>query len=285
LTPERRRRAVEHPQCRFGVSERRACAVCGQNRATQRLVPKPLADLEERLRAWLRAFSARHPRWGWRRATACARQAGFDVNVKRVQRLWRDEGLKVPYRKKKRPPVGIGVQVGAFCPVRPDVVWAIDFQFDQTEDAKTLKLLNIIDEYTRECLAIEVARSITADKLVGVLERLVAERGAPAYLRMDNRPELIAYALADWCRFNGAGSVFIDPGCPWQNAWVESFNGRLRDEFLNSCQFGTVLEAQVLLEDWCNEYNNDRPHSALGMLSPAKFAKAWANKFNQLQLA
>jgi putative transposase len=168
-----------HLQHRFGVSERRACTVVGQNRATQRKPPRPLSDLEQRLRAWLRAFSAKHPRWGWRRATACARGAGFDVNAKRVQRLWRDEGLKVPYRRKKRPLLGLGVQVGAFCPARPNVVWAIDFQFDQTDDAKVLKLLNIIDEYTRECLAIEVARSITADKLVSVLERLVAHRGAP----------------------------------------------------------------------------------------------------------
>jgi len=111
--------------------------------------------------------------------------------------------------------------------------------------------------------------SITADKLVSCLERLAAERGAPAFLRLDNGPELIAYALADWCRFNGAGSVFIDPGCPWQNSWVESFNGRLRDEILNSCQFGSVLEAQVVLEDWRSEYNNEktaqRPaHAQLG---------------------
>ena len=203
-----------HLQYRFGVSERRACVVVGQNRSTQRKGPSVPQGLEQRLRAWLRAFSAPHPRWGWRRATTCARNAGFDVNRKRVQRLWRDEGLKVPYRRKKRPPLGIGVQIGAFCPVRPNVVWAIDFQFDQTEDAKTLKLLNIIDEFTRECLAINVARSITADKLVTVLERLVADRGAPTYLRLDNGPELIAYALAGWYRFNGAGCVFIDPGCP-----------------------------------------------------------------------
>jgi putative transposase len=154
-------------------------------------------------------------------------------------------------------------------------VWAIDPHFDQTEDAKALKLLNITDEFTRECLAVEVARSITADKLVAVLERLVAEHGAPVYLRLGNGPELIAHALADWCRFNGAGSVFIDPGCPWQDVWAESFNGRLRDEFLNSCQFGSVLEAQVLLGDWRTEYNNDRPHSALGMLSLALLSSPW----------
>jgi putative transposase len=285
VTPELRRRVVKHLQGRFGVSERRACKLVGQARSTQRKLPAPPQALQQRLREWLRAFSARHPRWGWRRATTLARKAGFVVNRKRVQRLWRDEGLKVPYRRKKKVPLGIGVQVGAFCPLAANVVWAIDFQFDQTEDAKTLKLLNIIDEFTRECLAIEVARSITSDQLVAVLERLAAERGAPAYLRMDNGPELIAFALADWCRFSRTDSVFIDPGSPWQNPWVESFNGRLRDEFLNGCQFGSLLEAKVLLEDWRIEYNCERPHSALGMLSPAEFAQAWTSKQSQLQLA
>jgi putative transposase len=274
-----------HLQGCFGVSERRACRVVGQGRSTQRKAPQGPLELEERLRAWLRGFSARHPRWGWRRASALARKAGFAVNAKRVQRLWRDEGLKVPYKAKKKAPLGLGAQVGAFCPVRPNVVWAIDFCFDQTADGKALKLLNVIDEFTRECLAIEVERSITADKLVAVLERLAAQRGAPAFLRMDNGPELIAYALADWCRFAGTGSVFIDPGSPWQNPWVESFNGRLRDEMLNGCQFATLFEARVLLEDWRAEYNCERPHSALGMLSPAEFARAWTIKFNQLQLA
>ena len=241
-------------------------------------------DEEQRLRAWLRAFSVKHPRWGWRRATTCARKGGWRVNRKRVQRLWRAEGLRVPCRKKKRPPLGIGVQVGAFCPVRPNVVWAMDFQFDQTDDAKVLKLLNVIDEFTRECLAIVVSRSIDADGVVACLDELVAKRGAPAYVRFDNGPEFIAHAISDWCRFSGADSLFIDPGSPWQNAWCESFNGRLRDELLNQCQFATLLEAKVLLEDWRTEYNHDRPHSALGMLSPVEFAKAWTTKYNQLQL-
>lgn len=265
----------------FGVSERRACAVAGQARSTQRKVTVP-ADDDEPLRAWLRAFSGKHPRWGWRRATTCARKAGFLVNRKRVQRLWRAEGLKVPCRRKKRLPLGIGVQVGAFCPIRPDVVWAMDFQFDQTADGKALKLLNVIDEFTRECLAIVAERSIDADGVVSCLEKLVAERGAPAYVRFDNGPEFIAHAISDWCRFSGADSLFIDPGSPWQNAWCESFNGRLRDELLNQSQFGTLLEAKVLLEDWRKEYNLYRPHRALGMLSPAEFAQAWTN---QLQLA
>jgi putative transposase len=270
-------------QASFGVSERRACAVAGQARSTQRKAPEVPDDEEQRLRAWLRAFSVKHPRWGWRRATTCARKAGYQANRKRVQRLWRAEGLKVPCRRKKRPPLGIGVQVGAFCPIRPNVVWAMDFQFDQTENARTVKLLNIIDEFTRECLAIVAERSIDADGVVSCLEKLAAERGAPAYVRFDNGPEFIAHAIADWCRFSGTGSIFIDPGSPWQNAWCESFNGRLRDEMLNQAQFSCLLEAQVLLEDWRREYNYERPHSALGMLSPAEFTKAWTTKQN-LQL-
>ena len=162
-----------------------------------------------------------------------ARRAGWQVNNKRIHRLWRDEGLRVPYRRKKKRLPGIGVAVGAMSPIRPNVVWALDFQFDTTADGRTLKLLNVIDEFTREALAIEVERSIDADGVVAVLDRLAAQRGAPAYVRFDNGPEFIAYAVPDWCRFNGADSLFIDPGSPWQNAWIESFNGRLRDELLN----------------------------------------------------
>ena len=192
-------------QQRFGVSERKACKVVGQPRSTQRLPAPVPSDDELALRAFLRDFSRRRPRWGWRRAAVAARAAGWTVNNKRIHRLWRDEGLRVPYRKKKRPLRGIGVAVGAFSPIRPNVVWALDFQFDQTRDGRMLKLLNVIDEYTRECLAIDVDRSIDADGVVRCLERLAAERGAPAYVRFDHGPEFIAYALADWCRFNGTG--------------------------------------------------------------------------------
>ena len=221
----------------------------GQPRSTQRLAPPVPSDDKLALRAWLRE-SSRRPRWGWRRAATEARKEGWRANNKRVQRLWRAEGLKVPYRKRKRPLRGTGVAVGAFCPVRPNVIGAPDFQFDQTADGRVLKLLNVIDEYSREALAIDVARSIDADGVVACLARLAAERGAPAYVRFDHGPELIAYAVADWRRFAGTDTVFIDPGSPWQDAWVESFNGRLRDEYLNGQRFQALLEAQVLLEDW-----------------------------------
>jgi putative transposase len=188
-------------------------------------------ELDEMLRAFLREFAKNHPRWGWRRAHDALRDEGHRVNHKKVQRLWREEGLKVPYRKKKKRLTGVGVQVGAMRPIAPNVVWAMDFQFDQTSDLRTIKMLNIIDEFTRECLAIDVSRSITADDVVNRLDQLAKERGAPCYVHMDNGPEFVAYALKDWCRFNGAGSLFIDPGSPWQNGWIESFNARLRDEF------------------------------------------------------
>ena len=141
--------------------------------------------------------------------------------------------------------VGIGVQVGAMSPIRPNVVWAMDFQFDTTADGRQIKMLNVIDEFTRECLAIEVDRSIDADHVVAVLDRLAVQRGAPVFVRFDNGPEFVAHAVDDWCRFNGTGAMFIDPGSPWQNAWIESFNGRLRDELLNSWRFDSLLEARV----------------------------------------
>jgi transposase InsO family protein len=177
------------------------------------------------LRAWLRTFSVTRPRWGWRRAAVTARAEGWVVNNKRIHRLWRAEGLKVPYKKRKKRLRGIGAISGAMCPIKPNVLWALDFQFDQTSDGRTLKLLNVIDEFTRECPAIVVARNIDADGVVACLDRLAALRGAPVYVRFDNGPEFIAHAVADWCRFNGTGTVFIDPHSPplsGQWAWRPS---------------------------------------------------------------
>jgi len=158
-------------------------------------------------------------------------------------------------------------------PIAPDVVWACDFQYDTTADGRTIKLLNIVDEFTRQALAVVVERSIDADRVVATLDRLRIARRAPRYVRFDHGPEFIAHAVADWCRFAGTGSIFIDPGSPWQNAWIESFNGRLRDEVLNGWHFDTLLEAKVLIEDWRTDYNTHRPHSAHGELTPDEFAR------------
>lgn len=269
---------------RFGVSERRACKVVGQHRSTQRLTPPPISVDEQRLREFLREFSISRPRWGWRRAATAARKAGWEVNNKRIRRLWRDEGLRVPQRKRKKRLTGIGAHIGAMSPIVPNALWALDFQFDTTTDGRTLKMLNVIDEFTREALAIQVDRTIDADGVVTVLDRLAHQRGgAPAFVRFDNGPEFIAIAVADWCRFSGTAAVFIDPGSPWQNAWIESFNGRLRDELLNGRYFDSLLEARVFIEDWRVDYNVNRPHSAHGDLTPSEFAAKWA--INQPQAA
>ncbi|CDO91394.1 IS3 family transposase [Mycobacterium ahvazicum] len=259
---------------RFGVSERRACTVVGIHRSTMRLTSPPMTTEEVELRGWLRRFSTDRPRWGWRRAAKMARRAGWHANDKRVRRLWREEGLRVPQRRRKKRLTGIGVAVGAMSPIRPNVIWAMDFQFDTTADGRTLKLLNIIDEFTREALAIEVDRSINTDDVVAVLDRLAGARGVPAYVRFDNGPEFVAHAVSDWCRFNSAGSLFIDPGSPRQNAWVESFNARLRDELLNAWRFDSLLEAQVIIEGWRIDYNTNRPHTH-GELTPSEYALQW----------
>ena len=236
-----------------------------------------MTDAEKELRAWLVAFARKRPRYGYKRAHAIAIKNGFRVNRKRVQRLWREEGLKVSHKAKKKSRVGTSTTEPKYLEAEyPNHVWAIDYQDDQTSDGRRLRCLNVVDEFTREVLAVEVARSITADKTTQVLEALVEARGmGPVFIRSDNGPELTSYALADWCRFSGTGAAFIEPGSPWQNAYVESLNGRLRDELLNQELFHTLLEARVLAEDWRIDHNRHHPHSALGMLSPDEFAAIW----------
>lgn len=261
----------------FGVSQRRACDVAGQHRSTQRLSAPEPTDLEQRLRQRLRAISKKHPRWGWRKAHAIVRSEGFEVNKKRTHRLWREEGLKRPAKTRKRQ--RIGPQRGDRLQAEhPDHVWALDFQYDVTSDGRALRFLNVVDEFSREAFATQAARSFTADDTVAVLEAVIAATGRwPANIRMDNGTELTAYALRDWCRFSRIETAFIEPGAPWQNGFSESFNGRFRDEFLATEQFDTLLEAQVLAEDWRIEYNTYRPHGSLDGLAPETFRHQWLN--------
>jgi putative transposase len=267
---------VDHLQRVLGLSQRLACQIVGQHRSTQRHQPiEP--DRDQARREQLRQFSRAYPRWGYRRAHAVLRQQGWTVNRKAIQRLWREEDLRVPAKRRKRQRLGAST-----CPAdrlaaeHPNHVWALDYQFDQTQDGRRLKLLNVVDEHTREALTIQVNRRIDTDATVTVLDRLVAERGTtPRFIRCDNGPELTANALRDWCRFSGAGTSYIEPGSPWQNPYVESFGGRLRDELLAVEAFNTLLEARVLVEDWRIEYNTLRPHSALGYLTPTDYAKTW----------
>jgi putative transposase len=241
---------------RLGVSERWACRVVGQHRSTQRRELVRAVD-DAALRAELREFSRDRPRWGYRRAHHHLRELGWEVNRKRVQRLWREEGLRVPQRKRKRRRLGDStVPAERLRAERPNQVWAFDFQFDQTADGRALKLLNVVDEFTRESLVMLVQRNIDADTVVAVLERLAAERRAPEYLRSDNGPEMTAHALRDWCELSGTGTAFIEPGSPWQNPYVESFHSRVRDELLDVEEFSCLAEARVVIEDWRQDYNH-----------------------------
>jgi len=257
----------------FGMSQRRACQLVGQHRSTQRYEPKS-GHGDEALRERLREFSRSRPRWGYRRAWAVLREEGWVVNRKRIQRIWREEGLRVPEKRRKRQRLGVStVPADRLRAEHPDQVWALDFQFDVTADGRILKLLNIVDEHTREVLEIVVDRHIDADRTVATLDRIVASRGAgPEFIRCDNGPELTANALRDWCRFTGASSSYIEPGSPWENPYVESFGSRLRDELLACEQFDTLIEAQVVIGDWKEDYNHQRPHSSLGWKPPAVYA-------------
>lgn len=261
---------------RLGVSERWACRVVGQHRSTQRREPVRAAD-DEALRTALRAFSAQRPRWGYRRAHDQLIADGWCVNRKRVQRLWREEGLRVARRPRKRRRAGDGAgEQAKMRAMRPGEIWAIDFQADQTAEGRALRLANVVDEFTRQALVMHVARSVSADDLVDLLDGLAAEHGAPAFVRCDNGPELTSHALRDWCRQSGAKTAFIEPGSPWQNPFVESFHSRVRDELLNGELFSCQAEARVVIEDWREDYNTRRTHSALGRRTPQAFATDWA---------
>ncbi len=205
---------------------------------------------------------------------------GHAVNRKKVQRLWREEGLRVPQRRRKRQRLGESTTPAhRLEATRPDHVWALDYQFDVTAAGRVLKILHVVDEFTRESLSDLVAHSIDADATVALLDKVVAARGAhPAFVRCDNGPELTANALRDWCRFSGAGPSYIDPGSPWQNPWVESYASRMRDELLAIEQFDTLLEAQVLVADWRVEYNEHRPPLRLGDAHPRRVLSAVADQ-------
>ena len=256
----------------MGLSERLACAVVGQNRATQRRDPAGAkhADPDAALRTWLRAYAKDHPRWGFRRAYHDARGEGWIVNHKKLQRIWREEGLRVPIRARRKR-VGSSTAPGTPGADAPNRVWAVDFQFDSTTDGRPVKIASIIDEHTRECLGGLVARSITGDDLIDELDRLAVHRGYPAVLRCDNGPELACAAMADWAG-QRVGLAFIPPGEPWRNGYVESFNGRVRDECLNINMFWSLTHARIVITDWKDEYNNHRRHSALGYQTPARYA-------------
>jgi putative transposase len=233
-----------------------------------------VADEEVRLTERVIALATQYGRYGYRRITAMLKQEGWQVNHKRVERIWRREGLKVPQKQPKRG--RLWLNDGSCVRLRPehkDHVWSYDFVMARTADGRAFRMLNIIDEYTRECLAILVARKITNQDVIDMLFNLFIFRGIPKYIRSDNGPEFTAKAIRKWLNQLGVKTLFIEPGSPWENGYIESFNGKLRDELLNREIFTTLTEAKILIEQWRREYNQMRPHSSLGYRPPAPKAK------------
>lgn len=275
VSPARRREVVRavRSEC-TEVSERRACQVLKQPRSTQRY-RRQEPDGERSLVSRMREYARAHPRYGYRRIWALLRMDGWIVNRKRVHRLWRREGFKVPQKQRKKRRLGTSANgVVRRRAEHVNQVWCYDFVKDQTTEGRPLKFLPIEDEYTRECLALEVDRSITAGAVIETLRYLFEVRGAPKFIRSDNGPEFIAQAIRKFLADSKVETLYIEPGSPWENAYSESFNGRFRDEFLNRELFTSLTEAKVLCEDFRLEYNHRRPHSALGYVPPAKFATA-----------
>ena len=270
MSPDRRRLCVDHVQEQLCVSERRACEVIGQPRSTQRYQPIIKAD-EAALTADIIRLASEFGRYGYRRVTALlVLYLGWCVNHKRVERIWRREGLKVPSKQPKRGRLWLN---DGSCirlrPMRKDHVWAYDFVQDRTHDGRIFRMLTVIDEYTRECLAIIPKRRLNSADVLDTLQQLFITRGIPDHIRSDNGAEFTAKAVREWLTKMQVKTLFIEPGSPWENGYNESFNGKLRDELLDREIFYTLKEAQVLIECWRIHYNTIRPHSALGYRPPA----------------
>lgn len=254
-----------------GISQRRACELVHIHDSSLRYRARPRDN--QTLVKRLQTIAAEHPRYGYRRAWALVRRDGHLVNHKRVARLWRQAGLGVPRRKRRRRRAETVVRP---CQAtRPNHVWTYDFLYDRAVNGRTLKVLTVVDEFTREGLAIEVDTSITAAGVQRLLMRLFAERGQPQFLRSDNGPEFLAVALQAWLATHGTGTLYIEPGHPWQNGIGESFNGKLRDECLNTAWFWNLADAKVQIEQWRRRYNTERPHSSLNYQTPAEFTARW----------
>jgi len=276
MTADRRRTIAAEVQAAFAVSQRRACRALGLARSGLRYVPIR-RDAAPALARRIVELAGAHPRFGYRRIWALLRREGWSVNKKAVHRLWRREGLKLAGPRaepRPRPPHG---RDGNACHLRPsrgkDDVWTWDFIFDRTADGRPLKWLSIVDEFTRECLALEARRGMAAEQVRRVLEATAATRGGPPRrIRSDNGPEFVAAAVRGWLAAAGSGALHVAPGSPWQNGFAESFHSRLRDEFLECEEFEGQAQAQALGALWREEYNTARPHSALNYQTPAEFA-------------
>ena len=255
---------MEHARGKYGVSERQPCRILKQWRGTQRYQPAVRGD-EEALTKAIIALASEYGRYGYRKITALLQEADWSVGKDRVQRIWRREGLKVP--QKQRPRGRLWLNDGSCIRLRPERanhVWSYDFVSAKTHDGRTIRMLTLLDEYTRECLAIRVARRLGRYDVIETLADVMLLRGIPEHIRSDNGAELVAEELRKWLSKVGTGTLYIEPGSPWENGYCESFNGRLRDECLNGEIFYSLKEAQVVIETWRVHYNTKRPHAALG---------------------
>ena len=262
-------------QGRLEISERRACKITGQPRSTQRYAPR-IDDDEGHLVACMHELTRQHPRFGYRRIGALLRAEGFRANNKRVYRLWRQEGFKVPKKPVRKRRLGDSSNgIIRRSATKPNEVWAWDFFHDRLADGRAVKWLACIDEFTRECLLLEPRRSIKAKDAVEMIKGVFAQRGAPQHLRSDNGPEFIATALREFLADSNVETLYIEPGSPWQNGFAESFNARVKDELIGVEIFTSLLEAQVIGGDWKESYNTRRPHSSLDYLTPVRFAESY----------
>ena len=251
------------------VSERRVCRLLGQPRSTQRRNKKTRDD-EDELREEIVRLACQYGRYGYRRITALLSEQGWKVNHKRVERIWKQEGLKVPRKQPKRR--RLWLNDGSCLRLRPlyrNHVWSYDFVVDRTSDGRPIRMLTVIDEFSRKCLSIHIQRQIKAPEVLYKLSELFITEEIPDHIRSDNGSEFTSRSVRSWLERLGVRTLFIEPGSPWENGYIESFNGKLRDELLNGEIFDTILEAKVITENWRNHYNQKRPHSSLGYRAPA----------------
>ena len=273
VSPTAKRRAVSWIEQEGLGGKAQACRALGLARSGAYRLPSESVE-SRRLGKEIIALSQAHPRYGYRRITALLRRGGWEVNAKRVARVRRQEGFRVSKRQRKMRRVGPSTAVRQRA-TRPNQIWSWDFVEDQTARGSKLRMLTLIDEYTRQCLSVHVAWSIRAVDVITVVEAAMERYGVPGHLRSDNGPEFIAYAIQDWLRERQVKAIYIKPGSPWENGHIESFHDKFRDECLNREIFGSLLEAKVLVEQWRIEYNTNRPHSSLRYQTPQEVADRW----------
>jgi putative transposase len=282
VTPDQQRAAADYLRERYGVSQRRACRVMGRSRSNLRYRRRQRSDVPALLRE-IRRLARRFPRYGYRRVHAMLARGGWSVNLKRVRRLWNELGLRRPVRLRKLRKLGPKPGVsGNSCVQQParfkNDVWTCDFIHDRTADGRPLKWLTLVDEYTRECLALHAAASITGADVRRIVARVIGRRGAPTRIRSDNGSEFICAALVNWLPGVGAKPIPVAAGSPWENGYIESFHSRLRDEFLEREEFESVADARRKAWWYRREYNTVRPHSSLGYATPKEFSVACDRK-------